>query len=101
MQVLGIQTLVFTLEQQVLSPLEEASPKTLYPVFVFVRPGLSLNPEYMDSARLYWSYCLFGQHWGSRYTQTYQAFHVGTGDLNSGPPVCVACTLLTEPSPQL
>lgn len=33
--------------------------------------------------------------------QSYQAFHVGTGDSNSGPHVCVASTLLTKPFPQL
>lgn len=33
-------------------------------------------------------------------TTALKGFSMAVGDLNSGPPPCLACTMLTEPSPQ-
>lgn len=40
---------------------------------------------------------LCSQHWGYKHPLSYLAFNIGARDLNSGPLVCVASTLLTEP----
>lgn len=68
--------------------------------------GLSLSPEFSDSARLVAQtagICLFplpSQLWCCRRRPLHPAFHVASRDPNSGPQAYTTSSIATKPSPQ-
>lgn len=56
---------------------------TFYCLLYFLRQGLSMNLEFIDSSRLagWWQPATASLHWGYRYISLCLDFHVGTEDL--------------------